>query len=262
MEQNEKNKGVPWYEGMDEIIFQSRNKEYGAYFIRKKYKKYLFVSFLIAFFMLTTMVGIPFAKAYINRNLANRALEKNVTAEMEKVNADEPPPPPPPPPPPAAAEAQVKFKAPVILDTIIEDLTIATTDDLIDQTQNEAPPEEITVDQKDDKVVDAPEEVFYIVEENASFQGGDINTFREWIGKNLKYPEVAQENGIQGRVFVQFAINSHGKVVDVKVVRGVNPDLDKEAIRVIESSPDWSPGKQGGRAVKQMFTIPIVFMLQ
>ena len=94
------------------------------------------------------------------------------------------------------------------------------------------------------------------------FQGGGKEKFREWIAKNLQYPPIAAENGISGRVFVQFAVNAQGEVVDVKVVRGVDPALDKEAVRVVKSSPRWTPGKQRGRPVKVQFTFPIVFVLQ
>ncbi|HQH40491.1 MAG TPA: energy transducer TonB [Bacteroidales bacterium] len=116
------------------------------------------------------------------------------------------------------------------------------------------------VDQPEEEA--AEEEVFFIVEEMPSFQGKGQEGFREWIQKNLQYPPVAAENGIQGRVFVQFAVNSKGEVVDAKVVKGVDPALDKEALRVVMSSPKWTPGKQRGKPVKVQFTFPIVFVLQ
>ena len=107
------------------------------------------------------------------------------------------------------------------------------------------------------------EEVFIIVEDMPKFQGGEPSTtFRTWIQQNLRYPEIAAENGISGRVFVQFAVNSKGEVVDAKVVRGVDPALDKEALRVVMASPKWAPGKQRGKPVKVQFTFPIVFVLQ
>jgi len=108
----------------------------------------------------------------------------------------------------------------------------------------------------------ADEQVFIVVEEPASFQGGSMDQFRAWVVQNLKYPAIAIKNKISGKVYVQFAINSKGDVVDVKVVRGVDPSLDKEAIRVISSSPKWEPAKQKGTNVKQQFTIPIAFQLQ
>jgi protein TonB len=106
------------------------------------------------------------------------------------------------------------------------------------------------------------EELFYIVEDMPMFQGGGADAFRTWIQTNLRYPEVAQENGIQGRVFVQFAVNGKGELVDAQVVRGVDPSLDKEALRVVNNSPKWTPGKQRGKPVKVQFTFPIVFVLQ
>ena len=108
----------------------------------------------------------------------------------------------------------------------------------------------------------ADEQVFIVVEEQASFQGGSVNEFRTWVTTNLKYPDIAIKKGISGKVYVQYAVNSKGDVVDVKVVRGVDPSLDKEAIRVISSSPKWEPAKQKGTKVKQQFTIPIAFQLQ
>jgi TonB family protein len=100
------------------------------------------------------------------------------------------------------------------------------------------------------------------VEKSAQFQGGDLNTFREWVQKNLVYPPVAVKNGIFGKIILQFAVNSHGKVCDIKVLRGVDPSLDNESIRVVQSSPDWVPAQQKGKNVKQQFVMPIIFQLQ
>ena len=109
---------------------------------------------------------------------------------------------------------------------------------------------------------EAEEEVFFIVEVMPQFKGGGKEKFREYIQQNLNYPPIAAENGISGRVFVQFAVNARGEVVDVVVVRGVDPALDKEAVRVIMSSPKWTPGKQRGKPVRVQFTFPIKFVLQ
>jgi len=107
------------------------------------------------------------------------------------------------------------------------------------------------------------EEVFYVVEEMPSFNGGDpAPEFRKYIAENLQYPESAARNKIEGRVIIQFAVNKNGKVVDAVVVRSVDPDLNKEALRVVNSSPKWTPGKQKGKPVKVLFTFPINFVLQ
>jgi TonB family protein len=116
-----------------------------------------------------------------------------------------------------------------------------------------------SADQEAENPVD--EELFYIVEEMPQFNGGDPATeFRIYIAQNLQYPEVAAQNKISGRVIVQFAVDSEGNVVDAVVVRGVNNFLDEEAVRVVMSSPKWTPGKQKGKAVKVLFTFPINFV--
>ena len=248
------------YESLDDIVFSKRNKDYGAYYLRKGYKKFAIIAFLISFVIVGTTVAYPVLEAYYNKRKLAKKLEKNVLMEMEKLN-DELPPPPPPPPPPAAIEAQVRFRAPVVVDTLKEEVTLATVDDLKD-VGNETPPEEMVVEEKKDVVVEAEEPVFVIVEESATFQGGDLNSFRIWVQQNMVYPTAAAEAGISGKVFVQFAVNSKGKLVDAKIMRGVHPELDKEALRCINNSPAWSPGKQGGKSVKQQFVIPIIFQLQ
>ena len=107
----------------------------------------------------------------------------------------------------------------------------------------------------------ADEEVFFIVEDMPTFQGKPVDNFRNYIADNIVYPEEAAKNGIEGKVFVQFKVNSSGKVADARIVRGVDPLLDAEALRVIKSSPDWEPGKQRGKKVCVMFTFPIKFEL-
>lgn len=102
---------------------------------------------------------------------------------------------------------------------------------------------------------------FSIVEDKPTFQGGDANTFTKWVYGNIVYPELAIENGIQGRVTVEFTIDRDGSVKDVRVLRGADSTLDKEAVRVISQSPKWSPGKQRGKAVKVKYTFPIIFKL-
>ncbi len=103
---------------------------------------------------------------------------------------------------------------------------------------------------------------FLVVEEPATFQKGDLSNFNAWVSQNVRYPQIAVEGQIYGKVYVQFVVNEIGKVEDVKVLRGVDPSLDAEALRVISSSPLWTPPRQGGRKVKQLFTLPVIFKLQ
>jgi protein TonB len=149
---------------------------------------------------------------------------------------------------------------------VVDVLNIVANDEKLNnplELQNMEIPEdfefEITPykEEKDDEELD-----FFIVEDKPKFQGGDHNAFSEWIHANLRYPVIATENGITGKVFMQFTINSKGEVVDVKVIRGVDPALDKEALRVVSSSPMWEPGKQRGRPVNVRFSFSIFFVLQ
>lgn len=105
------------------------------------------------------------------------------------------------------------------------------------------------------------EEIFMVVEEMPEFPGGMAECLK-FLGKNIKYPTIAQENGVQGRVIVQFVVNSDGSIVDPVVVRSVDPYLDKEALRVIQTMPKWKPGKQRGKAVRVKYTVPVTFKLQ
>lgn len=118
------------------------------------------------------------------------------------------------------------------------------------------------VEEKSEEVVEKEEPVFLTVEQPASFQGGDLKNFLEWIQKNIQYPKELAETTISGKVVVQFSVNEKGKVVDIKILRSLDPLLDKEVIRVLQNSPLWTPAKQSGRGVKQQFTLPVTFKLE
>ena len=95
-----------------------------------------------------------------------------------------------------------------------------------------------------------------------TFRGGDVNFFREWVQRNVNYPDIAVENGIQGKVFVSFVVDKEGNISEVNILRGVDPCLDDEVIRVVQSSPEWKPGKQRGAEVSVRFSITVNFQLQ
>ena len=101
-----------------------------------------------------------------------------------------------------------------------------------------------------------------MVEQKPMFNGGDANAFSKWVNQRLVYPETCKENGISGRVVLSFTIRKDGTLADAKVVRGVHPDIDREALRVINSSPKWTPGKQRDRAVAVSYNFPVIFMLR
>ena len=118
------------------------------------------------------------------------------------------------------------------------------------------------VEEVKEEVVEEEAIPFQLVEEKHSFNGGDANEFSKWVNSKLQYPEIAKENGVQGRVTLQFTVNPDGSVSNVKVLRGVDSSLDKEAVRVVSMSPKWKPGKQRDRAVKVTYTFPVIFQLR
>src|SRR5574344_1560585 len=114
----------------------------------------------------------------------------------------------------------------------------------------------------EEEVVEEEAIPFALVEEKPTFMGGDANTFTKWVNGKLVYPEIAKENGVQGRVTLQFTVNADGSVSNVIVLRGVDSSLDKEAVRIVSSSPKWKPGRQRERPVKVTYTFPVIFQLR
>lgn len=175
-----------------------------------------------------------------------------IDEEMVEVTFREETPPPPPPPQPETVLSD-------IIDIQENDAEVETTDFNSEDEADArveiqapiAPPEE-----------EEEEQVIHIrVEKMPEFPGGQ-EALNRYLVRNIKYPLLAQENGIQGRVVCQFVVNSDGSIVDISVVRGVEESLDKEAIRVIKSMPKWTPGRQGGKSVRVKYTLPIRFKLQ
>ena len=164
-----------------------------------------------------------------------------------------------PPPPPAAP------KIPVLSDQIdIVDDEIEIEDDMFMNLEDDASLGVEIMDyvEVEEEVVEEEAIPFQLVEEKPSFQGGDANKFSKWVNQRLEYPEIAKENGVQGRVTLQFTVEKDGTVTKIKVLRGVDPSLDKEAVRVVSMSPKWSPGKQRDRAVPVTYTFPVIFQLR
>ena len=164
-----------------------------------------------------------------------------------------------PPPPPAAP------KIPVLSDQIdIVDDEIEVDDEMFMNLEDDASLGVEIMDyvEVEEEVVEEEAIPFQLVEEKPSFQGGDANQFSKWVNTRLVYPEIAKENGVQGRVTLQFTVEKDGTVTKVKVLRGVDPSLDKEAVRVVSMSPKWKPGKQRDRAVPVTYTFPVIFQLR
>jgi protein TonB len=178
-------------------------------------------------------------------------------------------------PPPPPLKSSIKFTPPVIKpDEEVADEDEVKTQETLNETKitisvadvkgtdEEHGMDIADLDEHQQITEEVPEEqVFVIVEQMPSFPGGE-DALRKFIANSIKYPVIAQENGIQGKVYVTFVVDRDGSVTQAKVARGVDPSLDKEALRVVNSLPKWVPGKQGGKPVKVSFTVPIYFVLQ
>lgn len=170
--------------------------------------------------------------------------------EDEQVMEFTPPPPPPPAPPPPP--------------TIIQNVEVVEDDKQVDENQviitentEKVEVKEIVIEEKEEVVA---EEIFDVVEENPEYQGG-LQEMYKFLGENMKYPPMARESGVQGKVYVQFVVEKDGKVNDVTVLRGIGSGCDEEAVRVVKMMPNWKPGKQRGKPVRVRYKLPVTFRL-
>ena len=218
-------------------------------------KRFLFteIGFVIA------LLAVLFAFDYSSKEKKVATLETETAAveveDMIPITQETPPPP------------EAAPKIPILSDQIdVVDDNIKIDDNMFQNLEDDANSGVEIMDY----IESAPEEEtieeeaipFQLVEEKPSFNGGDANEFSKWVNSRLVYPEIAKENGVQGRVTLQFTVNADGSVSNVKVLRGVDSSLDKEAVRVVSSSPKWKPGKQRDRAVKVTYTFPVIFQLR
>ena len=174
--------------------------------------------------------------------------------EIEITRPENTPPPPPPPPAPAVAEVLTVVEDDVELEQ--QDIVSSEDDATAAQTETFVAP---VVEEEEEE--ESAQQIFTVVEKQPEFPGGTAELFK-YLSKAIKYPVIAQENGIQGRVVCSFVVNRDGSIVDIQVMRGVDPSLDKEAIRVISEMPKWKPGEQRGKPVRVRFILPVQFRLQ
>lgn len=264
-----------------DLVFEGRNHEYGAYQLRKNTGKRNLMSLgvmVLVAIIIGVVVGV---NKYIEANKPKVAVttdvelsklaekkeakvEKKTPVKMEEQKVVE------------KVKSSVKFTAPVIK----KDEDVAPADEL--KSQDELSKSTTAIGSFDVKgndevggevlkakeVIAQPEppkeeeqKVFDVVEQMPQYPGGP-NALFEYLSKNIRYPAVAEENGVQGRVIVTFVVERDGSITDVKVAKSVDPSLDKEAQRVVRSMPHWIPGKQNGSAVRVKYTVPVTFRLQ
>ena len=270
-----------------EMVFAGKNKEYGAYQLRKGTSGRNIKALLILV-IAAALVGGFLAWKVIEQKQAEEqqaymeAMELAKLQQQAKKEEKKKEPVKPKIEPkkeiPVARETQ-KFTAPVIkTDELVKEENQVKQMDKLDEkvavgTENkEGTKDRLAEAVRSDIAVAAPppppapkpevsNKVFDVVEEMPHFPGGAA-ALQAFLSSNTKYPVVAQENGVQGRVIVSFVVERDGSITDVRVVRSVDPSLDREASRVVRSMPRWSPGKQNGSAVRVKYTVPVVFRLQ
>ena len=216
-------------------------------------KKLLFVEIGLVVSLAITLFAFEWTSTETETALLEDTTEILIEEEIISTNMETPPPPPAAP------------KIPVLSDQIdIVDDEIEIEDDMFMNLEDDASLGVEIMDyvEVEEEVVEEEAIPFQLVEEKPSFQGGDANQFSKWVNSRLVYPEIAKENGVQGRVTLQFTVEKDGSVTKVKVLRGVDPSLDKEAVRVVSMSPKWKPGKQRDRAVPVTYTFPVIFQLR
>jgi protein TonB len=246
----------------NQLVFAGRNKEYGAYVLRRDYVKRLMMAVAGSIVIVGLAISTPMIAAAFKSDEEVEEAVKIVDVNLElfeEEKKEEPPPPPVEPPPPPKIET-VQFTALEAVDEPVEEPP--PTQEVLEETTAATTTEEGEKGEEPPPVV-VEEEImlFAAVEEKPEFPGGE-KKFYEYLGKNMKYPQMEAEQGITGRVFVEFLIDKDGSIAEVKALRGVSPGLDKEAVRVIKAMPNWSPGKQNGRPVKVRYVIPVNFNLR
>lgn len=251
---------------MDEIVFEKRNKIYGAYLLRKMYNKQIIKALLLSVAIFIAGLAYPVALSYNARN----ALINVWTDPGTVVITNDPPPPdvniPVPPPPITETQKQIAFIAPeVVPGEVPDDGGFLPMDELNKISKNifvDVNPE-TPAEKQPDLITDpaAKPETFITAEEMPTYPGGDIER-QKFLAENIHYPQQASENGIKGTVYVQFVVDTKGNITDAKIMRGIGGGCDEESLRVIQMMPQWHPGKQNGKTVRVLFTMSVSFKLQ
>jgi periplasmic protein TonB len=261
METKDERKNVPSF---DELVFENRNKEYGAYQNRRKYNVSMLWAIIVSVFFISATVVTPYVIYKGDPIVVKPPLDSSIVTFNPDIPFDLPK------DEPQKTEV-IKVKIPdlanpVVVDSVSKDEanSFRTIDDIKDNFKQDSlttvPPDKsdngIIPDIDNNKVV----EIVDLSEKPCFGIEGD-NEFRKWVAQNIHYPEVAEQTGTQGRVYIQFVIEKDGSLSNVEVLRSVDPELDKEAVRVIKASPKWRPGKQQGTAVRVHFIFPITFKI-
>jgi protein TonB len=258
-----------------ELVFTGKNRDYGAYAIRKNSSKRHIIAYIVIIACIMLVMLAPTLVELLTpvkhdegitevTALSDIKIELPEENKVEQINV----------PPPPTLKTTIKFTAPVIKkDEEVPDEEIKTQEELFDakaaisiadvQGNDDEAGKDIADLDEHRLITEQKDEVFLVgsVEQNPEFPGGQ-DAMMKWIYNELKYPVIAMEMGIGGRVTVSFVVGKDGAIRDITILRGVDPSLDKEAIRVVSKMPKWIPGRQGGNPVSVKFMLPIVFQMR
>lgn len=250
----------------EDLIFENRNQAYGAYVLRKVYSKHVLIGVVITAAIIALVIYFP---AIMKLFKEEEVVEKAPPRKLVYTELSAPPPIDKPKPPPPQVQLPklkkvIKFVPPkVVKEEVVEE--VPTIEEIklneVAAVEVDGPTEVEWVEPVEEVIVEDDEnKVFTIVEQQPEFEGG-VEAMMNFIRKNIRYPASARRMGVDGTVFVQFVVSKTGQIDEVQVVRGINPDCDQEAVRVIKMMPKWKPGKQNGKPVHVRFVLPIVFKL-
>lgn len=246
----------------NEMVFADRHRDYGAFVLRRDYVKRLLMAFVGSVLFFGLAVSLPKIIAAMSGDEEVVSAKKIVDVNLdlfEEEKKEEPPPPPPVEPPPLKIES-VQFTQLEAVDEPVEEPP-PTQEVLTETNAGTVTQEGEKIDAPPPPVEEAEPQIFTIVEEMPSFPGGEAELFK-YLGKNVKFPPMAQDAGISGVVYVTFVVDENGKVRDPKVLRGIGGGCDEEALRVMKAMPNWEPGKQRGKPVRVQYNLPIRFTLR
>jgi protein TonB len=256
------------YEGRNELVFENRNKEYGAYIIRQRYSRSVNLALLISITFFLICLSAPVVVAWLEsfKSAAPIAINKDVEinlAEPPPIDETQPPPPPVTPPPPI--QESIKFTPPEVKpDEQVKDEPPPTQEDLKESNAGavtvegngatELPSEVVAIDEP------ANDKPLLFAEQMPEFPGGE-EAMMNFIQSHAKWTPMAREAEIQGTVNISFVIDKEGKVTDVKIAKDIGGGLGEEAVKAVKQMPQWKPGRQNGKAVSLIFNVPVKFKL-
>jgi protein TonB len=251
---------------MDEIVFEKRNKIYGAYILRKMYDKQVIKALMLSVAILIAGLAYPFVLSYTTNGGGNHTW---IETEVEVMGTVKPPAEkielPKAPPENSEIQKQVRFVPPIVVNEEVIDDGFINQDFLNQTSVND--PVDINIGkfiEKQSDIIAIPietQETFINTEEMPYYPGGETERHR-FLAENIQYPLQASELNIQGTVYLQFVVDSKGNITDAKILRGIGGGCEEEALRVIKMMPQWHPGRQNGKSVRVLYTMPVSFKLQ